>query len=88
MGLRTLHAINKLCHSMLASLSYFAENLFLSIMHFLGLKAKTALFFHYIKRGSFHFLVKIGATDSTQKGSISETDISFLRGIFQSLAFI
>ena len=88
MGLRTLHAINKLCHSMLASLSYFAENLLLSIMHFLGLNAKTALFFHYMEMGSFNFLVKIGATDSTQKESISETDISILRGIFQSVAFI
>ena len=57
---------------MFAFLSYFAETLLLSIMHFLGIKAKTALFFHQMKMGSVNFFLKIGATDSTQNGSITE----------------
>ena len=88
MGLRTLQAINKLFHTMLAFLSFFAESLLLSFLHFLGTKAKTALFLHSMKMGSVNFFLKIGATDSTQKGSISEIDISFLRGTFQSFAFM
>ena len=88
MGLRTLQAINKLCHTMLALLLFCAESLLLSVMHFLGLKAKTALFFYYMKMESVNFFLKIGATDSTQKGSIWEIDISILRGTLQSLAFI
>ena len=88
MGLRTLQAINKLFHTMLALLSFCAESLLLSIVHFLGLKAKTTLFFHQMKMGSVNFFLKIGATDSTQKGSIWEIDISILRGTLQFFAFI
>ena len=88
MGLRTLQAFYKLCHTMLALLSFCAESLLLSIMHFLGLKAKTALFSHKMKTGNVNFFLKIGATDYTQKGSILEIDISILRGTLQSFAFI
>ena len=73
---------------MLALLSFCAKSLLLSIMHFLGLKAKTALFFYKMKMDNVNFFLKIGATDSTQKGSIWEIDISIFRGTLQSFAFI
>ena len=88
MGLRTLQAANKLCHTMLAFISLLGRNPSVVYYAFPRPQNQDSIFFNKMKMGSVYFFLKIGATDSTQKRSILASGNFILSVTFKISAFI